>query len=26
MGNGLDLDGKANVYLGGVTSTGDFPA
>ncbi len=26
LGNGLDLDGKGSVYLGGVTSSSDFPA
>src|SRR5262249_55578144 len=26
VGNGLDLDERGNVYLGGVTSSGDFPA
>lgn len=26
QGNDLDLDAKAQVYLGGVTSSGDFPA
>jgi len=26
MGNGLDLDGKGNIYLGGVTSSSDLPA
>jgi hypothetical protein len=26
MGNGLDLDDEGNVYLGGTTSSTDFPA
>ncbi|MEX2261312.1 MAG: SBBP repeat-containing protein [Bryobacteraceae bacterium] len=26
LGNGLDLDDRGNVYLGGVTSSADFPA
>ena len=26
LGNGLDLDDGGNVYLGGVTSSSDFPA
>lgn len=26
LGNGLDLDERSNVYLGGVTSSSDFPA
>lgn len=26
VGNGLDLDDRGNIYIGGVTSSGDFPA